>query len=72
MKDEDATKNADERQRASRRLVSTAEGIPSYLHEKYSMPSTIKVVHVVHKTNTLPHFQVKLANGTIFEGKKLE
>ena len=68
----DGTENAsNDRSRASRKLVSTTETIPDFLTAKFPMPDDIKMVHIIHKTTTLPHFQAKLPSGLSFEGKSL-
>ncbi|CAE7218363.1 unnamed protein product, partial [Symbiodinium sp. CCMP2456] len=52
-----------ERLRESRRALSSVDAVPAWLAEKYEMPSSCMVVHVVHTGRTLPHFQVRLGSG---------
>ena len=60
-----------ERVRETRRLLSSCSSIPAWLKERYTIPADCTVVHVVHKNHVLPHFQIRLASGKIFEGKTL-
>ena len=63
--------NAGDANRQSRRLLSETTTIPQYLKDRYPMPSEVQPLHVVHKTTTLPHYQVKLTGGQLYEGKLL-
>ena len=60
-----------EQERASRKSISNAVAIPQFLKDRFPMPSDIVIVHVQHRTRTLPHFQAKLPMGQLFENKQL-
>ncbi|CAE7477642.1 unnamed protein product [Symbiodinium sp. CCMP2592] len=55
--------------RASRALLSNTCALPPELVEKLPLPDGTMMHMVIHKDRTLPHFQGKLCNGAIFEGK---
>ncbi|CAE7852610.1 ASAH1, partial [Symbiodinium microadriaticum] len=52
-----------EQERESRKSISNAVAIPQFLKDRFPMPPDIQVVHVQHRTKTLPHFQAKLPTG---------
>ena len=56
--------------RESRRLLSTCMAIPDDIRAKYLMRTDCVVTHVTHRSNTLPHIQVRLPQGQKFEGKQ--
>ncbi|CAE7442053.1 unnamed protein product [Symbiodinium microadriaticum] len=60
---------ADERKRASRRLLSSCQAVPGFLTEKFKMRDDVVVSHVEHRSNVLPHFQVRLPGDEKYEGK---
>ena len=59
-----------EQERESRKSISNAVAIPQFLKDRFPMPPDIQVVHVQHRTKTLPHFQAKLPTGQLFEHKQ--
>ncbi|CAE7186234.1 unnamed protein product, partial [Symbiodinium necroappetens] len=59
---------ADERKRASRRLLSSCQAVPGFLTEKFKMRDDVVVSHVEHRSNVLPHFQVRLPGDEKYEG----
>ncbi|OLQ01518.1 Acyl-CoA-binding protein [Symbiodinium microadriaticum] len=60
---------ADERKRASRRLLSSCQAVPGFLTEKFKMRDDVVVSHVEHRSNVLPRFQVRLPGDEKYEGK---
>ena len=63
--------NGAETLRNSRRLLSSVEAVPEWLKQRYPISSEHTTVHVVHVTQTLPHFQVRLGAGKRFNGQNL-
>ena len=62
--------NNDQTARASRRLLATAETIPSYLRDMFDVPTNVSIAHTTHVDTTLPLFQARLAAGS-YKGKCL-
>ena len=60
-----------ERLRESRHALSSCSPVPQWLQERFAMPAECTIVHVVHTSKMLPHFQVRLGSGQVFQGKML-
>ena len=67
----DGEETAEQVMRTSRRALSSCTSVPGWLQERYPMPEETTVVHVVHTSKMLPHFQVRLGSGRTFQGKIL-
>ena len=55
----------------SRKMLATSATTPEWLKEKFPVPNDVICSHVLHKTGTLPHFQMRFQNGQSFDGKSL-
>ena len=68
--DNEAKKEEDKRKGArSRKMLASSATTPQWLREKFETPPDVIVSHVVHKTGTLPHFQMRFQGGDTYEGK---
>ena len=54
--------------KASRRLLASAEAIPSSLSTRWTIPEGVMIYHTTHVDSTLPLFQARLQNGS-YDGK---
>ena len=56
----------------SRKMLSSSTTTPDWLKAMFPMPADeIILSHVIHKTSMLPHFQVRMVAGDVFDGKCL-
>ena len=56
----------------SRRMLSSSATTPDWLKILFPMPAEeIILSHIIHKTSMLPHFQVRMVAGDVFDGKYL-
>lgn len=51
--------------------MSSCNPVPEWLQERHPMPDDVIVTHLVHTSKMLPHFQVRLGSGKLFQGKIL-
>ena len=58
-----------ERLRDSRHALSSCNPVPQWLQERFAMPSDCTIIHMVHTSKMLPHFQVRLGSGKVFQRK---
>ena len=71
-KEHAAKENDDAKNKKSRKLMSTATAVEPWLLERFPLdPKDVVVVHVVHKTSMLPHFQIRLTSNASHDGKIL-
>ena len=61
----------EESQRESRRLLSAAVAIPSFLTERWPLIDGYAINHTTWKDNALPHFQGRLGPGAKLDNKTL-
>ena len=67
-----AQEHEDSKTKKSRKLMSTATAVEPWLLERYPLdPKDVVIVHVVHKTSMLPHFQIRLTSNASHDGKIL-
>ena len=56
----------------SRKMLSSSATTPDWLKRLFPMPADeIILSHIIHKTSVLPHFQVRMVAGDVFDGKCL-
>ena len=65
--EEDAIK----RENRSRKLLASTGVTPEWLRNRFPVPSDVTVSHVVHRSSTLPHFQMRFHNNEACDGKRL-
>ena len=54
----------------SRKLISTCTNVEPWLLERFPLDSgEVVIAHVIHKTNMLPHFQIRLCSNATHDGK---
>ena len=54
----------------SRKLISTCTNVEPWLLDRFPLDSReVVIAHVIHKTNMLPHFQIRLCSNASHDGK---
>ena len=57
--------------RPSRAALSSTTSLPEELTRQFPLPNGTSIHMITHKDRTLPHFQGRLLNGDIVDGKRL-
>ena len=66
----DASTTSNAKMQKSRKLISTCTNVEPWLLERFPLDAgDVVIVHVIHKTNMLPHFQIRLCSNASHDGK---
>ena len=63
--------DAAKKQLRSRKMISSTAATPEWLRNMFQLPPDAVCVHVQHKDNCLPHFQARLGDRCVHQGKTL-